>query len=210
MYVKAKDGGDGAAAAELDLAAEAFETFVRKARSENGHADASTERNAYLVARMAVQDAAVHRASRGPSALRERVATLEEALRDLLVSADCTWESHNGGHDWREACDRARSALALYRSGGGDAREAGRREGLEQAARALRHDPSVLPDEIRAILRDVAHDVHGADLSGRAAAAIVSRDLCPRCAGTGCDTPPPRAPSPDAGEHEGPSGEETV
>jgi hypothetical protein len=211
------------------------------------------------------------------------------ALRDLLLSADCTWESNNGGHDWREACDRARSALALHRSGGGaavraarslvsredfwravratgtvlpgeyddlvdalrtagsgggDAREAGRKEGLEQAARALRHDPSVLasmnleqirdevrslpervlalrapspdtgeqwaidklrtgfqkrqrveavrftdlPGEIRAILRDVAHGIHGFDLSGRAAAAIVRRDLCPRCAGTGCDT----------------------
>jgi hypothetical protein len=126
------------------------------------------------------------------------------ALRDLLLSADCAWESIGGGHDWREACDRARSALALYRSGGGaavraarslvsredfwcavratgtvlpgeyddlvdalrtagsgggDAREAGRKEGLEQAARALRHDPSVLAsmnleqirDEVRSL-----------------------------------------------------------
>jgi hypothetical protein len=67
---------------------------------------------------------------------------------------------------------------------------------------------SDLPFEVREILRDVAHGVHGPDLSGRAAAAIVRRDLCPRCANTGhellatpgtlawgrchgCATPPP-------------------
>jgi hypothetical protein len=205
------------------------------------------------------------------------------ALRDLLLSADCTWESIGGGHDWREACDRARAALALHRSGGGDdvvralrpevlafahametelrandhkggwrdssthwllermnqerreltaavdhtygtlphtsAREKAQAAVLSEAADtanfammiadvcgalalhrsgggdAREAGRSDLPDEIRAILRDVAHGVHGSDLSGRAAAAIVRRDLCPRCAGTGCDTPQPRAPS---------------
>jgi hypothetical protein len=42
-----------------------------------------------------------------------------------------------------------------------------------------------LPVEIREILRDVAHGVHGPMVSGMAAASIVKRDLCPRCAGTG-------------------------
>lgn len=44
-----------------------------------------------------------------------------------------------------------------------------------------------LPAEIREILRDVANGVFGRDLSGRAAAAIVKRDLCPRCADTGME-----------------------
>jgi hypothetical protein len=45
--------------------------------------------------------------------------------------------------------------------------------------------PSPLPPEIREILRDVAAGVTGPDLRGRAAAAIVARGLCPRCADTG-------------------------
>jgi hypothetical protein len=46
-------------------------------------------------------------------------------------------------------------------------------------------EPLPLPPEIREILRDVAHGVTGACVRERAAAAIVRRDLCPRCAGTG-------------------------
>lgn len=43
--------------------------------------------------------------------LQKRVAELETAVRDLLISADATWEDHNIGHDWPEACKRARRLL---------------------------------------------------------------------------------------------------
>jgi hypothetical protein len=44
--------------------------------------------------------------------LRSRLATVEGALRDLLLSADCTWEERRLGHDWAEACEAARAALS--------------------------------------------------------------------------------------------------
>jgi hypothetical protein len=44
-----------------------------------------------------------------------------------------------------------------------------------------------LPPEIREILRDAAKGVSGVCIRERAAAAIVARDLCPRCAGTGME-----------------------
>jgi hypothetical protein len=75
---------------------------------------------------------------------------------------------------------------------------------------------ATLAPEIREILRDVAGGVTGPDLRGRAAAAIIKRDLCPRCADTGhelldtggrgvawgtchrCATPPPPAAAPSS------------
>jgi hypothetical protein len=44
--------------------------------------------------------------------LRSRLATVEGALRDLLLSADCTWEERRLGHDWADACEAARAALS--------------------------------------------------------------------------------------------------
>jgi hypothetical protein len=41
-----------------------------------------------------------------------REARIEQALRNLLMSADCTWEQRRLGHDWAEACESARAALA--------------------------------------------------------------------------------------------------
>jgi hypothetical protein len=70
------------------------------------------------------------------------------ALRDLLLSADCTWESNNGGHDWREACEAARAALALHRSGSGAAVRAVRSlVSREDFWRAVRATGTVLPGE---------------------------------------------------------------
>lgn len=42
-----------------------------------------------------------------------RIARLEEALKIMLISADCSWEEHNEGHDWREACEFARKVLGF-------------------------------------------------------------------------------------------------
>ena len=47
----------------------------------------------------------------------ERVRAMEavyHALRGLLLSADCAWEERNEGHDWAEACQKARAALQAY------------------------------------------------------------------------------------------------
>jgi len=44
--------------------------------------------------------------------LRSRLATVKRALRNLLLSADCTWEEQRLGHDWAEACEAARAALS--------------------------------------------------------------------------------------------------
>jgi hypothetical protein len=45
--------------------------------------------------------------------------------------------------------------------------------------------PAALPPEILEILRDAKDGTTGVCIRERAAAAIVARDLCPRCAGTG-------------------------
>lgn len=42
----------------------------------------------------------------------EKVAKLEQALRDMLASADCEWENRKRGHDWVEACQHARDVLS--------------------------------------------------------------------------------------------------
>ena len=49
---------------------------------------------------------------------RARIKELGETIRDLLLSADCTWEERKEGHDWAEACVAARRALAGEVSGG--------------------------------------------------------------------------------------------
>lgn len=49
---------------------------------------------------------------RRAQAAEAEVARLREALRGLLLSADASWEQSNAGHDWREACVTARSALS--------------------------------------------------------------------------------------------------
>lgn len=41
----------------------------------------------------------------------KRMRKLEETLRFLLLSADCSWEEHNEGHDWHVACRLAREVL---------------------------------------------------------------------------------------------------
>ena len=51
------------------------------------------------------------------SALRSRVQALEDALRGLLLSADCGWEERNEGHDWAEACTAARAAIEWQKHG---------------------------------------------------------------------------------------------
>jgi len=43
--------------------------------------------------------------------LRARVARLEQALRNLLLSADADWEARGLGHDWLPAARAARAAL---------------------------------------------------------------------------------------------------
>ncbi len=45
--------------------------------------------------------------------LAQRVQELERALRDLLASADASWENSGSksGHDWADACKSARTAL---------------------------------------------------------------------------------------------------
>jgi hypothetical protein len=43
--------------------------------------------------------------------LRQENARLRDTIRDLLLSADCTWEEKNEGHDWATACEMARKAL---------------------------------------------------------------------------------------------------
>lgn len=53
-------------------------------------------------------------------AAAEREARAVQMVTDLLLSADCSWEEYGGGHDWREACRRAREFLAQAgKSGGG-------------------------------------------------------------------------------------------
>jgi hypothetical protein len=44
-----------------------------------------------------------------------RVQMLEDVIRTMLLSADCSWEERNEGHDWREACEFARKALESRR-----------------------------------------------------------------------------------------------
>lgn len=41
-----------------------------------------------------------------------REAGLREALKGMLLSADCRWEELREGHDWPEACEKARKALS--------------------------------------------------------------------------------------------------
>lgn len=41
----------------------------------------------------------------------ERAGKLEQIVRDLLASADSSWEEHRGGHDWADTVERARRAL---------------------------------------------------------------------------------------------------
>lgn len=41
------------------------------------------------------------------------VERLSDALRGMLLSADCSWENNNQGHDWPEACEKARAALRV-------------------------------------------------------------------------------------------------
>lgn len=36
---------------------------------------------------------------------------LRDVARNLLMSADCSWEEHNEGHDWANACESARKVL---------------------------------------------------------------------------------------------------
>lgn len=43
----------------------------------------------------------------------ERVDLLEQVVRDLLLSADAAWEQRGEGHDWAEACKRARKAVPI-------------------------------------------------------------------------------------------------
>lgn len=43
---------------------------------------------------------------------RERDA-LAEIVRKLLLSADASWEERSLGHDWKDACEEARAALAM-------------------------------------------------------------------------------------------------
>lgn len=39
------------------------------------------------------------------------VRDLENAIRNLLMSADCSWEERDEGHEWPEACQNARNVL---------------------------------------------------------------------------------------------------
>ena len=39
------------------------------------------------------------------------VVKLARALRAMLLSADCSWESGGAGHDWPETCEAARRVL---------------------------------------------------------------------------------------------------
>ena len=44
-------------------------------------------------------------------ASKEREAKLRATIRYLLLSADCSWEENNEGHDWAQACQMAREVL---------------------------------------------------------------------------------------------------
>jgi hypothetical protein len=70
-----------------------FEAMLKKARSEGGRADASAERRAYVLARMAEQDAAVEAATAPLRAAlsRERSAR-EEAERENAQHARDWWK----------------------------------------------------------------------------------------------------------------------
>jgi hypothetical protein len=45
------------------------------------------------------------------AAAQKREKRLRRMIRDLLLSADCTWEERNEGHDWAEMCQAARKLL---------------------------------------------------------------------------------------------------
>lgn len=47
---------------------------------------------------------------------RAIIAELLAALKGLLLSADASWEDNRGGHDWPEACEAARTAIAKAES----------------------------------------------------------------------------------------------
>jgi hypothetical protein len=66
------------------------------------------ELRASLVTAVAVNSKTIQRLAKAEAT----VWRLTEALRGLLLSADCSWEEQGGGHDWPEACEEARAALA--------------------------------------------------------------------------------------------------
>lgn len=43
--------------------------------------------------------------------LEQRERELREALQGMLLSQDASWEQNNLGHDWKDACQKARAAL---------------------------------------------------------------------------------------------------
>jgi len=46
---------------------------------------------------------------------RYNVSLLRYSVIDLLMSADASWEERRLGHDWAEACEAARAAIAAIR-----------------------------------------------------------------------------------------------
>ena len=151
------------------------EAFLRLAREYDGAVTILPSSSGFLAARRAVLrlvDAAEARAD----ALRAERDRLREAVASLSVVGqealdrpqDLEWEEKRSIRiRWNAAKTQARAALA----------------GEETSTGTV----AALPPEIREILRDVAAGVSGPDLRGRCAAAIVARDLCPRCAGTGME-----------------------
>ena len=51
------------------------------------------------------------------AAANRREGALIQTIKDLLMSADCSWEERNEGHDWLEACRAARKALEVPADG---------------------------------------------------------------------------------------------
>jgi hypothetical protein len=49
------------------------------------------------------------------------VSRLSLALHGMLQCQDASWEEQRAGHDWPEACDAARAALAAAAKGEHDA-----------------------------------------------------------------------------------------
>ncbi len=129
--------------------------------------------------------AEVERLRERATAAEAREARLKQALRDLLMSADCTWEERREGHDWAEACEAARAALATPPpAASGDRCECGAND-WETTATLIRcrgcgrvwgrvngawvQDPDTVPPAAR-----------GPDLQKPAA----SGESCPYCVGT--------------------------
>jgi hypothetical protein len=81
------------------------------ARSDREAKEAAERRAQLAEARVREVEERLDRALAAITEARAEGGRLREALRGLLLSADCAWEERHGGHDWPEAVAAARAAL---------------------------------------------------------------------------------------------------